>query len=381
MKNFGKSVISLPFFSSNILFLRWTGYFAEPAETIPLLHTWSLAVEEQFYVIFPGLLIIISKFAQSRFKIFFAVIAVSSLGLSIWMESHVPAANFYLAPTRAWELMLGALTAVGAWPPIGSKPLREMLAAAGIGLIIWSAVTYSSMTPFPGLAAIPPVLGTAFIICAGASGSTRLNVALSTSPCVFLGAISYSLYLWHWPILVFGQLSTSLPLSWTDKIILLALTVVLAVITFHFVEQPFRKRKIFTGIKPLMASAGITAMAFCVFGLVVVRGEGIPQRIDSSVRDEVLANSWVKASWAYPTKCTSNYRTRFSSNDSIAYCLASGAQAKTTVLFWGDFLDRAIFSHRYRGSQSGDNRWHERHFRHVGRLSTGSYDQQSRYRL
>ena len=150
MTAFAKTVLSLPVFGSNILFWKQSGYFDPPAETVPLLHTWSLAVEEQFYALFPIGMFLIRKFGQSRYSFWFGVIAAISMAISVWGVEYRPAATFYLAPTRAWELLLGSLIAVGACPRLERRMLRDGLSVIALGLIVWPMLAYSRTTPFPG---------------------------------------------------------------------------------------------------------------------------------------------------------------------------------------------------------------------------------------
>ena len=126
LKEFGQSAVAATLSSSNILFWLNSGYFDAPAEQVPLLHTWSLAVEEQFYIVFPVLLVLIFRFARGRWSAFTVPIAAVSLALSIWTTRSNPSAAFYLAPTRAWELMLGAMLATGAFPAVTSRRLRDI---------------------------------------------------------------------------------------------------------------------------------------------------------------------------------------------------------------------------------------------------------------
>ena len=155
---------------NQVLFWLESGYFDGPAEMKPLLRTWSLAVEEQFYIVFPIFLIIIRRYFNCRWIAFTLPLALISFVISVWGVHHKPSATFYLAPTRAWELLLGSLLALGLFSPIGNRIVREALSVLGLALIAWSVFTYSSKTPFPGLSALGPCVGAALVIHTGASG-------------------------------------------------------------------------------------------------------------------------------------------------------------------------------------------------------------------
>lgn len=250
-------------FLSNVWFYRSTGdYFGVLAELEPLLHTWSLAVEEQFYIVFPLLLWLLAgrpgrrRWFQGRTATIWGVILMSvlSLALSVWATPRMPEANFYLSPTRAWELGLGALVALwlipapdrttAPWtPPV---LLRDLAGLLGLALILVSILTYDKYLPFPGLTAIPPCLGTALILWAGAHpGGDRLTPSariLSFAPFVWIGLISYSLYLWHWPVQVlFRVIGHSLHLSAYHIVLSVVLAVALAWVSWRFIERPFRR--------------------------------------------------------------------------------------------------------------------------------------------
>jgi peptidoglycan/LPS O-acetylase OafA/YrhL len=342
MTAFAKTVLSLPVFGSNILFWKQSGYFDPPAETVPLLHTWSLAVEEQFYLFFPIGMLLIQKFGKSRYSFWLGTIATLSIVISILGLEYRPAATFYLLPTRAWELLLGSLIAVGAFPRLEGRMLRDGLSVIALGFIAWPMFAYSRTTPFPGLAALPPAFGSAILIHAGNSGDSSIKRALSWQPLVWVGLISFSLYLWHWPVIVFGRLTSPSPLSVMDKWALLAAATGLAIVTWAFVERPLRRKVILRQQGHLMIAAGIAAICFAGFGLGVIREDGVPQRIDTTIRQAVLANSAFKASWAYPQECQANYRRKFGKHDAITLCSVGGSGA-STVLFWGDSKIEQLF--------------------------------------
>jgi peptidoglycan/LPS O-acetylase OafA/YrhL len=339
---FAKTVLSLPVFCSNVLFWKQSGYFEAPATMVPLLHTWSLAVEEQFYVCFPILMYLVHRFDRSRYIFWFGLLAAISMGISIWGVEYRPAATFYLAPTRAWELLLGSVTAVGAFPTVKDRVLRECISIVALGFIVCPILAYSGATPFPGLAALPPTLGAAILIHTGSCGDSWLKRALGWRPLVGVGLISYSLYLWHWPLIVFAQLASPFPLDTLDKWVLLAAAAVLSSLSWAFVELPFQRKAVLPRGTQLVAVAGVSAFCLTGFSLAVISLDGVPQRIDPSIRQAVLANSAIKTSWAYPDQCKANFRKKLDPKDFITLCPIKQT-GSSTILFWGDSQIEQLF--------------------------------------
>lgn len=225
-------------FGSNVLFAQEAGYFASDVHTLPLLHTWSLAVEEQFYLAFPLLLAALHAFGSNRRAAVVWTLALASLVLGIALLADHPNFTFYMLPTRAWELLTGSLLAIGAVPRISRPSVRLAAAAAGLGLILYAAFGFTEDTPFPGLNALYPVLGTALVI--HAAPGTPVGRALGWRPAVFVGLLSYSLYLWHWPIIVFARYVLDRPLQGAAQVGALCAMVVAAFLSWRFVERPFR---------------------------------------------------------------------------------------------------------------------------------------------
>lgn len=240
-----KGALGTLFFASNIVFWREMaeGYFAATDLGLnPLLHTWSLAVEEQFYVLFPVLLLACHRYAKRVIVPVLLICTAGSLAAAAFLIQSKSVAVFFLSPFRAWELLIGSLLALNAIPPIKSRLARE--AAAGVGLIaiLWACFSYSKGTVFPGLAALAPVLGAAAIIHAGSSGSSLTKKLLELPPIVFIGLISYSLYLWHWPLIVLTRYANGMaPITPYLPELSLA-SMLLAWLSYRFIEQPFRHK-------------------------------------------------------------------------------------------------------------------------------------------
>ena len=213
------------------------------AETKPLLHTWSLSVEEQFYLIFPVILLLIYRYFQGRWKLLLLPAALISLILSVWGVNYFPNATFYLIPTRILELLLGSFLALGLFPQVRSQHQRDMASIIGLMLILWAIFRFSKITPFPGTFALFPCVGAALIIYSGKNGESVVGRLLSNRSIVFVGLISYSLYLWHWPIIVFVKQVFYEKISTFNIICILILSFIMAVLSWKFIERPFRKKE------------------------------------------------------------------------------------------------------------------------------------------
>ena len=263
MKDFSQSLIAVSLFVSNILFWRESGYFGAASEEKPLLHTWSLAVEEQYYVLFPIFLILAWRFGRNRVFWMIVFMASISLILSEWGWRNKPIANFYLAPTRAWELFAGSIVAFIIQKQ-GIKKNNE-LALIGLSAIIFSIFFYDETTPFPSIYALVPVLGSALVILY-AGKETLVYKLLSTKAFVGIGLVSYSAYLWHHPLFAFSIIKLSSLPSTTTLLLLVTLSFILAFLSWKYIEQPFRSKKIFT-TKKIFGLSILGVIIFLSFGL------------------------------------------------------------------------------------------------------------------
>ena len=342
MMAFAATLALLPVFASNVRIWKQSGYFAPAAETLPLLHTWSLAVEEQFYLVFPLVLWAIRRFGGGRTLVWLGALAALSLGAAIWGTQHSPAIAFYSAHTRAFELLAGALVACGLLPLARQQALREALAALGLALVLWPVFAWSAATPFPGPGAVPPVLGAALLIHTGSSGDSFVRRLLSLRPLVAIGLVSYSLYLWHWPLLAFAQIASPEKLDIFARAGLLGLSAGLAWLTNQYVETPFRRRTLLAGRKPLLIAGALCGLALGGFGLGVMGAKGVPQRIPLAIRAQVLANAAMPAELAYPKNCGKNYRHILAAGEAIVLC-ALDTGAPKNILFWGDSQMEQLF--------------------------------------
>jgi peptidoglycan/LPS O-acetylase OafA/YrhL len=326
----GESVLAMSLFVSNVFLWRSggpSGYFDNGAATTPLLHTWSLSVEEQFYILFPPALALLNRFFRKRTVAVVAAVGFASFLLSVWGVSHKPQATFYLMPTRAWELFLGALLALGAFPPLNCRLARELLAAVGLGLLSFAVIAFDKSTPFPGPSALLPCLGAFAILYAGAHGGSVINSLLGRQPLLFVGVISYSLYLWHWPVLVmFRYVLAAGHLGAVATGVALATSSVLAVLSFELVESPFRQAS-FLGRRRVLALAFAASATAAAVGLGIVVDAGVAERFSAPTRDLLALNYARKSDWR--EEC-GNWKV-----SAMTYC-EIGPLDKKRLMFWGD---------------------------------------------
>jgi len=276
----GKSLLAALGSVTNFFFWATTNYFEQPAEKLPLLHTWSLSVEEQFYLLFPAMILLVHQRGQAWMQWCVLIVFAMSLAISIPGAFLYPTATFYLLPTRAWELMTGTILALGVFPDLRNDVYRAIAATVGLGLIVLSMMLLSPQTPFPGLAAIPPCLGAALIIFAGSSGSTLVTKLLSLKPLVFIGLISYSLYLWHWPLLALQRADMLFfePQSkLAERSILLAMSLLLATASWWFIERPTRNRTI-VSTRALVSTALLATVTLVAGATTLILTDGLPAR-------------------------------------------------------------------------------------------------------
>lgn len=265
MKDFAQSIVAVSVFLSNVFFWLESGYFAAASELKPLLHTWSLAVEEQFYILFPLLLVLVYSLARGALVPIMVLLALASLALAEWGWRNAASANFFLAPSRAWELLAGALCAVALRREIAGN---SWLSGLGIAMIVASIMLFDEQTPFPSLYTLLPVLGTVLIIVFADQASLTGRL-LSLRVFVGLGLVSYSAYLWHQPLFAFARLilerAPPVPLYWA----LIVATFALAYLSWRYVEAPFRASSGPRAMsqRTIFSSAAAVSVALFAFGL------------------------------------------------------------------------------------------------------------------
>ena len=364
-RDFGVTLVATVLFASNFAFWwKSANYFDAPAEWNPLLHTWSLAVEEQFYVLFPLYLILVWRFGwRVRFG-FTALVAFVSLVLSVWGTANAPTATFYLLPTRAWELLVGSLVAIWAMRAGATDFAREESHAIdgaagmlGLLLILGSLLFYDREMTFPGISALVPTIGAALLIHFGRNNkwnpATRL---LSLAPFTFVGRISYSLYLWHWPLIVFadkyrpfGELGTF------HKIGVFAFSLVAAFVSWRWIEQPFRTRKFPISRTVVYGAAAASIASLGVIGALAQITNGWPERVPGIAAVSIA-----------PQLAAERRDTRwqeFNARNCLADRVADwgkercflGQDAELNALLWGDSFAASYASGFFDNPRSGFN--------------------------
>ena len=277
MEDFSQSLVALGLFGTNILFWLESGYFEASSEQKPLLHTWSLAVEEQFYLLFPLLFLFAWKFSRKVFLYLVTLLILLSLLVSELGWRNYPSANFYLAPSRVWELMAGVLVALLMHcAPIKSNNPLSMLGGV---LVVVPIFLFTESTPAPSIYTAVPVLGTALLLAFGGAGTLCAKV-LSLRPLVFIGLISYSAYLWHQPIFAFAKIYSPDKPAVSSMLVLSGVSVVLAYLTWKHLELPFRIRVNgkYTS-RQIWLFSGIGLLFFITAGMVGILSKGFEYRL------------------------------------------------------------------------------------------------------
>ncbi|RYM09851.1 MULTISPECIES: acyltransferase family protein [Sphingobium] len=318
-----RSALAATLFASNLWFFTDTGYFSGGADVKPLLHTWSLAVEEQYYIGFPILLMLLARTAPRWRTGVVAAITAGSLAIAIVMQRDTSGFTFYLLPTRAWELFAGALLALGAVPVIPARWLREAIAGCGLIAIALAVGFYDRTTIFPGITALAPVLGAAALI--HAAPGTRIGRLLGWGPLVGVGLISYSLYLWHWPLIVFTEYATDLPLAGGRQMAIIGASLLAGTLSWRFVERPFRDSRRVPGRAIFLFTCAAMGL-LCILALALLAKGGWPSRFPP----KVLAQMAGQQDFA---------PTRKSCHDTFmrhATPCVLGAAAAPDAMLWGD---------------------------------------------
>ena len=344
----GQSALAQAVFLANVFFFRQNDYFTESAELMPFLHTWSLSVEEQFYIVFPILLLLLWRFAKKLLLPAVLLIALTSIFLSyywsgvigsngfdlplipaIWNGATFSEAAFYLLPTRAFELMVGALIAIGGWR-LSHQKLAEGVGLLGLGACIYAIVFFSESTTWPGLAALVPTLGAGALIVANTGNRTAAGSLLAFPIFVWVGLISYSLYLWHWPVFVLAKHHWQrLELTTLETSGLIVLSFLLAYTSYRLVETPFRDKYWLTK-QWQMYVGGIGALITTVaVGAYIAANNGLPERAPGAARAVATA---VTDFGPRRSECFVN---SFSGTDEPCY-LGERDEEDISFVVWGD---------------------------------------------
>jgi peptidoglycan/LPS O-acetylase OafA/YrhL len=332
-KQLGKHASAAAAFLANFALWRESGYFDTAAELKPLLHLWSLGIEEQFYLVWPAVLVAFWK-RRTTLLVILSTLVIASFALSVNLARSAPIANFYWPVSRFWELGAGCLLALlmerrsYALEATDQRGVigNNLLPLAGLALILASIVAFDTTTAFPGWAAVLPVAGTLLILATPENASLQRNF-LGSRPLVYAGLISYALYLWHWPLLSFLNIleggSPPLAIRWAA----LALSFVLAGLTYRYLELPIRRHK---DLRFNIGLAG-SAAAAGVAGMIVYATGGVAQRFDADV--QALRHGPRRDELCYE---------QFAATAPINYCRATSAQSPS-ILFVGDSRAHAIY--------------------------------------
>ena len=320
----GRDLIATTLYISNYLFAWWENDYQNlNATPSPFIHYWSLAVEEQFYIFWPLLLIALAKFKSAKkFVVAFSLVTIASFALGIWLTVVAPIWAFYSLPTRAWELSVGALSAL--LPSLRRQ--SPWLAFTGVVLLAISAFWFNERTAFPGLYALVPVLGTAALLSSIGAWPKPLRLLATNRVSVWLGKISYPLYLWHWPALVLPIALLSRDLNLLERLGALVVTVILADLTTRFVEDPIRLK---TYSPRQVVLTTIIAMA-----LALLVGYGISKSTTSSILvdgKQITLATIESRPTPYDDGCHLNYRESLS-----PLCEFGKIDSARTVVLYGD---------------------------------------------
>lgn len=339
MKSYCRSLLSSLLFYSNFLFWNEAGYFDLDSAMKPLLHTWSLSIEEQFYIFYPTLLYFLNRYLKSKKILIIGVLFWVSLLSNIWITHTDGEMGFYFTPTRVWELLLGALIALKAFPQNKNHSINEVLCWSGLSMLIYSVFIFDSDTVFPGMNAAIPCFGTAFLIY-GNQGQhmTSAGKLLATNIMTWFGKISYSLYLWHWPAIVFTKYYFMRELTTFDQVLIFIGATLAAYLSWKYVEQPFREKKgYFKNGKRLFYILLATTTLFCVFAyLGGYKKVGYSRRLSKEVK---------AYSQAYRDKNPDRSKCHLGARESfnhIKECPIGPADSDPKFAVWGDSFADAM---------------------------------------
>ncbi|WP_313628962.1 acyltransferase family protein [Pseudomonas sp.] len=315
-------------FTSNLLFSRQHGYFEAASDIKPLLHTWSLAVEEQFYIVFPLLLMLLSS-RLKHWRLALLAVLLVSFGMSVWAVEHQPQKAFFLLHLRAWELLAGAMLAVMPKRDWRASPLlAQGVSLVSMGLILIAVLGYDATTSFPGATALLPVLGVVGLIWANGQQHTWVACLLSSRVMVGIGLISYSWYLWHWPVFVYASYAAVDGLSALELAGLMLLSLVLGYLSWRFVETPFREKRLLAGRQAILTTALVGILCLGLTGLAIRKADGVPSRLPEQALRFAQAKKWSPDLLA----CMADKDTP----DERLFCHFGPNGRSVSALVWGD---------------------------------------------
>lgn len=325
-----KSAKQQAFFLSNVYFLENTGYFDSDASTLPLLHTWSLAIEEQFYLVLPLALVLIQKYFPNKRLFVFTAVLLCSFAVSVVLIEDRPSSVFFLLHTRAWELMAGGLLAILPKRVVLPQRTGHLLAWFCLIVLLTCIALYNEQTVFPSYTAAPVVLATVGLIWVHMSHKTFVSKALSWRPVVMVGLISYPLYLWHWPLIAFYSYRNMDEPSTPDKALMLLATFLLATATWWIVEEPIRRKRILDSTKSLLITAAVCVLALVATADYIAKNDGFSARLP----DEALKYTAFGTRTAEQERCANLSQEEIDGGNLCLYENKDNSAAK--LLVWGD---------------------------------------------
>jgi peptidoglycan/LPS O-acetylase OafA/YrhL len=362
MKEFSESLIAVSTFLSNIFFWNQSGYFDGETELKPLLHTWSLAVEEQYYLFFPIFLLLTYRLGKRSIVILLSAFAVISLSVAEWGLSHHPSATFFLLPTRGWEILVGACAAFflftrdsdSKMEKPASQPVSQSASLIGLLLIAYAVCAFDKQTPFPGLYTLIPTIGAALIILF-ATQQTLVGKLLGSKLFVGIGLISYSAYLWHQPLFAFARHRSIDEPSKVLFAVLAAVAIVLAYFSWKYVETPIRNRQRINRTQVFLYGA-LCTVVFMAFGALGSLTNGFSYRYTQN--DRYLAELQFNQAGKYVEKrFTELIMKDFDLSDNRKKVLIVGdshAQDLVNALYEAGFTKTIQLSTRYIGKNCGN---------------------------
>lgn len=331
LKDFSDSLIAVSVFGSNILFWLQSGYFDTSAELKPLLHTWSLAVEEQFYVLFPLFLMMTWRLGRKRIVALLTCVILLSLAAAHWGSHYRPSATFYLLHTRAWELGIGALIGFYYYKQHRtefSQSISQLLSLTGLALILFSTFAYSEETPFPSLYTLVPVTGTALVLLF-ASTHTLVGRLLASKVLVGIGLISYSAYLWHQPLFSFARHKNMGEPSDIVAWALILMTSAMAYLSWRYIEKPFRNKESFSRTK-IFSFAVAGSLTFIVLGL------GLGNNVTNGLASGVALPLEITQSFARTTRASECFDKKDIDTRVDWLCTLGDESKQPSFLVFGD---------------------------------------------
>lgn len=338
LEKYAHSLSYTSVYLSNMFFLSQSGYFESGSEKSLLLHTWSLAAEEQFYIVFPFVLWLTYRFRKDKVLAIVLTILLVSFALSEFLVRTHPDAAFYISPSRFWQFMCGSVVALIPSPNFLSRVKRELLYTMGIGAVLLSIYVMQRSTPFPGIYAIAPTVGTALIIYAGNVSQQPLLSALPFRlwPSRLIGWASYSIYLWHWPIILYFKMNWNSQPDSKQQILLLLVCVVVGIASWLLIEKPTRKLRLNTPASRRLVWLGVLASIAVSFSYSYYARTGAlsPHYPDEAVRFSDFLDYKTDEMFRSET-CFMTSKNRFASEYQEDKCIGI-AKGKKNILVLGD---------------------------------------------